>query len=334
MGHGGPRPDGGRRFGDALARAQNLAGGLLQLVEVLRFQRDVAHVVGPAEEEVLLGAEAVVGEHLVLHLGPEAGNVVRDGLHGLHIVVEAGNYGRAHKDWQLGVFPGQGLEVDQDALVGASRELLVHGGIHVLDVEEHVVEPLAGFEHGVGLGLAAGLDGGAHVAGPGFAQERQGELGLEEGLAAGEGHAAAGARVEGRVLLDDLQHLVHGAGLAVDEQALGRAGLGAGKGAAGALGSVDDKLAFGQGLEGAPGTGVNAARAVLEAYAAVGVDGQLGLQTLGLGVAAPAAAQPAALEEDDGAYAGAVVDGVLLDVEDEAFGLLVVESAHACSLIA
>ena len=47
-----------------------------------------------------------------------------------------------------------------------------------------------------------------------------------------------------------------------------------------------------------------------------------------------AAAQPAALEEDDGAYAGAVVDGVLLDVEDEAFGLLVVESAHAFSLIA
>lgn len=45
---------------------------------------------------------------------------------------------------------------------------------------------------------------------------------------------------------------------------------------------------------------------------------QLGSGLLGLGVAAPDAAQGAALEEDEGPDSGAVVNRVVLDVEDEA----------------
>ena len=255
---------------------------------------------------------------------PEGLEEVTDGLDVRAMIVESGDDGRTGRDGQIRELRHQGLEILQDEVVGHAGVLFVHLGIHVLDVEQHIVEVLGRLTHHIGGDETTGLDAGLHTALTGQAQQVEGKFALQQGLAAGDGHAATGASIKHGIFLRNLEGLGHGVGLAVDDDPLGRTGFGTGHVlAAHAFAAVDGHetvLATGQ---GAVGAGLEAAGALVRPQAAALVVGQLRFPVLGFRVAAPAAAQTAALGEDDGTDAGTIMHGIFLDIEDEAARVVV-----------
>ena len=137
-----------------------------------------------------------------------------------------------------------------------------------------------------------------------------------------------GAGVEDGVLSNGVEHVFNGAGLPVGDDAAGGAGLGAGDAfALVAVGAVDiEGVAFG--FDGLIGAGGDAVVALVGTDAAGGVEGHLRLEHLRLRIAAPAAGKGAALGEDDGADARAVVHRIFLDIEHDAGDFSVLESTH------
>jgi hypothetical protein len=101
-------------------------------------------------------------------------------------------------------------EVVQDREKGDPGDSLVHLGVHGLDVVEEEIRLLRHGQEGRRRGQAGGVDGPMEVALPTGREDLEEEAPLEEGLAAGEGHAAARLLVIEAVLLDLLKEIGHG----------------------------------------------------------------------------------------------------------------------------
>ena len=265
--------------------------------------------VGPLQALVLGLGEAVVGQQLDLLDVRQALDEPGDGRDVGLVVGVARHDGHADDDGQarLGEPPGVG----EDLLVADAGRLAVALGVHELDVEQDEVRVREDGLEGLPGDVSRGVEGGVDAAAVAASEDVGHEAGLEERLAAGAGGAAAGVVVEGLVL-EDLGDDVLGGGLAaLHDNGLGVAGLGA----AAAQGADLAVVVPGLALEAQ-----RAARADAEAAAAadalVGEEDDLGLPGDALGVVAPRAAHGAALEEDGGPDARAVVDRELLDVED------------------
>ena len=124
--------------------------------------------------------------------------------------------------------------------------------------------------------------------------------------------AAAGTAVEDEVLFDFVQDFASGEVVADGLEGAVRAG-GDALGADGAELAIDDRFLARSPGDGVFGTGIDAATA---GATLVGSEHQFGAAELAFGVAAPEAAQRAALHEDERADAGSVVQRMALDVED------------------
>ena len=91
---------------------------------------------------------------------------------------------------------------------------------------------------------------------------------------------------------------------------------------------VDDGLPVTAGADGLVRAGPKAAGAFVQAEAAPLLEGQLRSGGLGFGVTAPAAGQGTAFQEDIGTDAGAVMHGIVLDVENDAGHLGIFRKHH------
>lgn len=129
---------------------------------------------------------------------------------------------------------------------------------------------------------------------------------LHQGLATTEGDPAAGFIVEGLVLEDLFQHL-EGGHLPSDTL------TGSGR----AHASTIPAAAAGPGVIAREGGFFAELDARAAPYAAFWHEGEFRLPLLAFGVVAPLASQRATFEENGGADAGAILDGIPLDVEDD-----------------
>lgn len=147
------------------------------------------------------------------------------------------------------------------------------------------------------------------------------KLVLHEGLAAGEGHAAAGTVIKHAILFNFIKHLPHRHGFAVYALRARGARTHTGKAFA-ALAAVMRNQAIHE-AERTRCTGVEATPADLGSKAARGIEGMLGMEILRLRVAAPTATQRAALEENQGADTFAIVHAELLYIKNNTLCLCV-----------
>ena len=163
-------------------------------------------------------------------------------------------------------------------------------------------------------------------------QQRQGEPVLHQRLAARQRHAAARLVVE-RDIADDLGHRrVHGH---LTADLLARVRETGVRTDAAPLAPVP----VGDGTRRPPSQAIASRGARFACTAPQRMQRfcraeHLRLERLAFGVVAPPAAQRATLQEDRGANAGAVVDGVSADVEDDAGGpdpLTQIPDPHVCS---
>ena len=187
---------------------------------------------------------------------------------------------------------------------------------HRVDVGQHLLHELPGH-------VARRFDGRVEAALVGPFQQGRAEVRLQQALAAAQRDAAPGVAVEGAVLLHLVQHLVDGHPLAEHLERACRAERRHVLVAVAGQVPVDMDLVIGalDHIERAFGEGrlqTHAARRL--AGALPGVVGKLGLEGDALGVAAPLAAQRAALEEHVRADARAVVAAVALDVQHDPGG--------------
>lgn len=136
---------------------------------------------------------------------------------------------------------------------------------------------------------------------------------LGERFAAAGGHASSRGFVKFAVLEDDVHNLLKGHFAA----ALGEGVIGAGlhAGAASGAAFVREDMHGGIALDG-----VKTVRAGFDTGSAqsteVPAEQDLRPGRLPFGIGAPETAQRAALKEDDGAYAGTIVDAVFLNIEN------------------
>ena len=251
-----------------------------------------------------------------------------DGAGRFFVVIEAGDDRGTNLHVKVGEVLEKLLEIGKDEFVAHASGPLMLFGVSVLDVEEHVVEQGGSFFEAFPFVATAGFDGRLDAASAGFTQEGESEVLLEEGLTAGNGHAAAGAGVENGVLGNGVEHVFNSALLAVGNDTAGRAGLGAGESLTfGAVGAVDvEGVTFS--LDGLVGAGGDAVVALVSTDATGGVEGHLRLEQLRFRVTAPAARKGATLGENDGADARAVVHRIFLDIEHDAGDFSVLESTH------
>ena len=268
----------------------------------------------------------MVGQHFVFHplkRLEESGN----GGNGFFAVVKAGNYRCACQYGQIGKFFCQNAKIFEDTLVGQACLLLVHGAVHMLDIEQHVIEIWRGLADGIGRDHTAGFNRGLDAPGAGLAEQSHGKFTLQQGFAARKGQATARAGIESHILFYYIQHIIHCTLFAINQQTLSRAGSGAGQITRGATAAVYVQLVVITQGDGAVRTGHNTVSALGNAQAAPGIECQLRFAFLRFGVAAPAAGKGAALEKDNGSYAGAVMNRIFLYVKNHA-PLLAVFQAH------
>ena len=233
----------------------------------------------------------------------------------------AGNQRRAGDEVDVGKRLVGLLEVGQDPLVADADPLLVPLRDRQLVVVQHRVDVGQDLLHEGPRDVARRLDRRVDAALVGPLQQRGGEVRLQQALAAAQRDAAPGGAVEGGVLLHLVQHLVHGHPLAEHLEGVRRAQRDHRLVAVRRQVPVDLDLVVLAALhdvEGAFGERrLQADAALLAADALRGLVGQLRLGGDALGVAAPLAAQRAALEEDVRADARTVVAAVALDVQDD-----------------
>ena len=160
-----------------------------------------------------------------------------------------------------------------------------------------------------------GFQAGVQAAGLGFFEKGQRKLRLIQRFAAGKGEAA-GLPIKAAILLHLGQHGFDGHGLAGHFQRGGGAAFSAG-GAVAAGGAIQQVAAF---LRPVAASGAGS-QALAAAHAFFRRVKDLRLAGEGFRVVAPQAAQMASLQKHRGADAGAIVDGVALDVENRAQGV-------------
>ena len=274
-----------------------------QRVDMLLRHGGVRHGVGLLDHGVFALAQPVEGEKVDLAdaVGRRQLRRAGDVLHAVVDVVDQGN-----ADDHLRAAVSQTAQVVQDLPVGYADVRTVHRVVHGFYVIEHAVA-LVGHRLQVLVGgEAGGFDGGVDALLPQGCQHRGGKLPLQQHLAAGERHAAAGIVVVHLVPEKLLHQLLYRHLLRRQRQRAGAAVLHAGQTPA-AVGTVQVAAAD------VPGTDLHAAAA---ADALVPpVEPRVG-ERLGLRIGAPAAAQGTALKEHHRADAAAVMDAVFLDVVD------------------
>ena len=207
----------------------------------------------------------------------------------------------------------EAFEIVENAVVGHAGEFHMALRVGLLDIVE---EEIDGGEDALQMGKgdgAARFDGAVEALGGRRLQQGGGEADLAERLSAGEGYATVGDVVEGAIFEQFLHDLGNGCIPSHDFQAL--CVTTCGTGAAGkADGAIEGVLSVFH--------AVGVLRAVFEAVAAADaffrLEGEERMVCLSLGVMAPEAGEGAALEENGGAYAGAVVDRETLYFEDAA----------------
>ena len=211
------------------------------------------------------------------------------------------------------------LEIRQDPLVADAGPLLVPLRDRQLVVVEHRVDVRQHLLYELPGHVARRFDGRVHAAVVGALQQRRAEVRLQQALAAAQRHPAAGVAVERAVLLHLVQHLVDGHAFPEHLERARRAERRQCLVAVSGQIPVDMDRVVGalDHIEGAFREGCLQAHAARRLAGALpGVVGKLGLEGDALGVAAPLAAERAALEEDVRADARAVVAAVALDVQD------------------
>ena len=228
----------------------------------------------------------------------------------------------------MGEARDQTLEILQDEAVVHSGAFPVFRGIDVLDVENDRIQQLHGLFQALPRHEARGLHGCGQTTAACFPQEGQSEFFLEQGLAARKGDAAAGRAEEDLLLFHFLEHGIHGAVLTIHDGGMRRTGRGTLERTVAAQRPVDDGLPVTAGADGLVRAGPKAAGAFVQTEAAPLLEGQLRPGGLGFGVAAPAAGQGTAFQEDIGTDAGAVMHGIVLDVENDAGHLGIFRKHH------
>ena len=258
------------------------------------------------------GAGGVVGHEL---------DALDDGVGGFELaergevgggVVDVGDDGGAEEDGLLEcVEAGEGCERGGVGEVGV---LAVEGVVGEFEVEEKEVDKRREEVEAVGWDEAVGFEGGVEVVFAAEAQEREKEIVLQGGFAAGEGDAAAGAFVVGFVAQNRGEDFVWRDVRADDGDEVART-RGDARGAEFARGRSKAVATVGVESVDVVGTGVDARAAVV----ALGeVDADLRFGGNGFGVVAPVATGVATFEKNGGANAGAVVQGEALKVENNA----------------
>jgi len=207
-------------------------------------------------------------------------------------------------------------QVREDLGVAEAREGGVPARIGLLAVVEPQVRQRRQPLQDAPLGHAGGLHAAVQGVDLGGVEQGLGEVGLEERLAAGERHAAAGGRIVLPVPQHHREHFVGGGVAAHHLQGIGSADRGAGPAVRAPL-PIHHRLGGGVGRQGRRGARPHAVSAGDALLAHVG---ELRLGTDALGIPAPEAAQRAAFEEDRGADTGPVVDREPLDVENATLG--------------
>ena len=133
-----------------------------------------------------------------------------------------------HADPDVGVDRGERPQVVEDRRGREAGEGEVARVVHELHVEEEEVHERGEGEEALAGREAAGVDRGVQGGGAARLEERLQEVGLGEGLAAGERDAAPGLLVEDAVAEDLLHDLVHRRLAAGQLARAGRARLDAG----------------------------------------------------------------------------------------------------------
>ena len=188
--------------------------GLEVLDQVVGRRLVVVQLVHHAQAQVLAEAEAVVGQQLVVDDVLVGSDERQHRPDVLLVGVDAGDQRRAGDEVDVGEGLVGLLEVRQDPLVAHAGPLLVPLRDRQLVVVEHRVDVGQHLLHVLPGHVARRLDGRVEAALVGPLQQGGAEVRLQQALAAGEGHAAAGGAVDGLVLLHLGQHLVHGHPLA------------------------------------------------------------------------------------------------------------------------
>ncbi len=185
--------------------------------------------------------------------------------------------------------------------------------VRMLHVVEKEIHDLGKLRNQARVEAATCLQGRVHTLALEQHQQFAKKRILQRRLAAGHGHAAAGVVVEGLVAQQEFRHLV---GRAFEADELARVRLARRHALAAQLAHRDIAR------YGVAGERERAARADGDAAsappAALGVVRELRTPRPRFRVVAPGAAQRAALEEDHRPDARSVIDGVVLDVEDNA----------------
>ena len=228
-------------------------------------------------------------------------------------VVVAGNSRDAHPD-VAGTFAAQMLQVLQNTSVALTGTLAVLCIVHVLDVVEYDIAELSRAAQNLPGDSAAGFDGSGDAIFPAELQQGECEFRLCEGFAAGNGYAAV-IPVEEPVLLNFMEGLSDGNRIAADFTGICRTDryAGAAAGAECSIGMYFDVSSHRNCSSRAGGEAGSAGDTLVLAVH------QLWRTHLGFRIGAPQATQRTALHEHVRAYAGAIVDAEVLDVEDCAF---------------
>ncbi len=173
--------------------------------------------------------------------------------------------------------------------------------VHQLQViEKDISQWSCGLNYREG-GKAGGVHGGMNALFPAGPKQGQEKFCLQQGLAAGKGHAAAGFVVKDNVLLN-FRHCFRDSELPAQQLP------GAGAAHFGAF-SAQPARVWGAGSGAADKTG-----AALDT--AVPADYEFFSGGLSLGIMAPEARKGAALEKYSGANSRAIADGVLHNIKD------------------
>lgn len=291
--------------GDA---AERLHLGLReQLGVLLRREQELA----PRQYVILGGRERVVVEQLVSDRWVEPGDVRRDPGDVVLAVGDAGNQRRAHRHVGAALAGQERRQVGEDAVVRCADVATVGVVVDQLAVGEHVVGVGEGLREELGAHVQRGLDSCVHARLLQRLQQGGGEVRQEQGLAAGQRDAAALAE-EHTVALGDADQLRDGIAPRVESDRAGGAERGEVLPVRVLDGGVDEGLAcrvlprLATGCRPYADAAVDAPRTEEDRVTA----GVYGLRVL-----APCAFERAALEEDGGPDAVAVVRGEAADVD-------------------
>ena len=191
--------------------------------------------------------------------------------------------------------------------------------IDALEVEEDAIGQWRDIPQGLPVAEPRRFDGGVDATASRRRQKSPHKRALRQRLAAAEREPAPRPRVKRVVFFDDSYHLVHAHPVAGYLQGLRRADVGAVTAAVTAI-PVDAKLAaLRLGRSPSPGRPQCTDRSPRSPCSDRALRVSSRTARLALGIGAPDAGERTALEKNDRPNAGAVVQGELLDVEDQPF---------------